>query len=389
MFRGLPHFKHPLRRTLAVALLILGVIGIGEFAVLSWRLFFAAEKPQPQLATTLPKPTAPPVAVATPVSTPPPPAPPLPVPAVDDQWAAAAERSLLALLPPPVPTPLPAPASTPAPVRREVTPESRVADLVNQSRLLRDRGDIGTSMARLRQAQAIYPNHTLIISEMALTYEKMGLPDKAVDQWRRIFEMGEKAGIYYAAAEAKLRTLQTPDEPRQETALSRPVTGGLSSEAPADFTPVLSLGNVGTTDDTGTTQPLRRLKLRVPIQARPGRQIEPREVVIQVFFYEQLKDGSVVETNANVTSSWSRRTNPAGDVFPVDWSSPDPEVLEVEYAQAEFDPKDPRTREKRNYFGFSVRLYYKGMIQAKLAEPQKILSLFAPPATLPSGDLPQ
>ena len=295
------------------------------------------------------------------------------------------EKSLVAVLP--KPTPIPVATPTPA---RPATPQSRVAELIDMARTLRDQGDTGTAMTRLRQAQAIYSNYAPIISEMAITYEKMGLTGKAIEQWRRIYEMGERAGIYYAAAEAKLRALQLPDPSPQELAATRLATGALSGDAGAQSGPLLSLGTVGTTDDTGNTQPARRLKLRVPILALPGSgPIQPRDVVIQVFFYEQLANGSVVETNANVTSSWARRMNPEGEVQAVDWSTADPEVLEVDYAQPEFDPKDPRTRERRNYFGYSVRLYYKGTLNAKFADPAKLLSQFIPPAALPSTDLPQ
>ena len=383
----------PLPKPMVVAaLLLLGVVTLGGLCLVAGHLFPGKAKPQVAVsrpagpvvaaATPHPSPSATPKAVQPPASSP---APPVGTPATDDPLAIAAERALVASLP--RPTPLSTPPPAPSPVRREVTQESRVIDLVNQARVLRDRGDTGTALTRLREAQAIFPSHSPIISEMALTYEKMGLKEKSIEQWRRIYEMGEGAGIYSVAAEAKLSVLQMPEMPRMEAGGARPVEGALMPGA--EGAPVLSLGNVGTTDDTGNTQPLRRLRLRVPIQARAGSQVDPRDVVIQVFFYDQLKDGSLVETNADVTSSWARRTNSAGDTLPVDWSAPDPEVLEVSYSQLEFDPKDPRTRERRNYFGYSVRVYYKGALEAKCAEPQKLLSRFIPPATLPTPDLPQ
>lgn len=300
--------------------------------------------------------------------------------------AAAAEKALLAGIPKPAPTPAATPQPTPA--RPVVTPQSQVNELIGMAKELRDRGDTGTAMTRLRQAQGIFSNYAPIVSEMAITYEKMGLTDKAIEQWRRIYQMGERAGIYYAAAEAKLRALQLPDTAAEETA-ARPVEGSLTPDTPADTAVVFSLGKVGTTDDTGTTQAARRLKLAVPIVARPGSRVDPRDVVIQVFFYEMLRDGTVVETNANVTSTWARRQNADGEVQPVDWSTSAPEVLEVTYAQPEYDPRDPRPRERRNYFGYSVRVYYKGVLNAKYADPQRLLGQFIPPAALPSSDLPR
>ena len=362
-------------RTFLAAIALLGVVALGEIGLLAWRISPQKAKPAEASAATsarrlpapaLPTPAAPAVGTAE-----------------EQIVAAAVEKSLVAALPKPVP------AATPAlaPPRPVVTPESQVAGLIDLARTLRDQGDTGTAMTRLRQAQAILANSPPVISEMAITYEKMGLADKAIVQWRRIYEMGEKAGIYYAAAEAKLRALQLPDSSPEEPA-SRLVAGALTPDAPAESGPVLSLGTVATTDDTGNTQPTRRLKLRVPILARSGSHIQPRDAVIQVFFYEQLKDGSLVETNGTVTSSWARRMNPEGEVQPVDWSTSAPEVLEVDYTQQEFDPKDPRTRERRNYFGYCVRLYYKGTLNAKFGDPVKLLSQFIPPAAIPSSDLP-
>jgi len=355
-----------------VIIALLGAIAVGEAGALVWLVFSGSAKrnASTSMATdntqTKPHNQLAPAARAM----------------EEDVVAAAVEKSLVSALPKPTPAPL----ASPIPPR--ITPESRVAGLIDLAKGLRDRGDTGTAMSRLREAQAIFSRYPPIISEMALTYEKMGLTDKAIEQWRRIYELGEAAGIYYAAAEAKLRALQLPDATAEEkTAAGRTPEGGLTPETLAG--PTLSLGNVGTTDDTGNTQPLRRLKLRVPILARSGSQIEPRSVVIQVFFYEKLNDGSVVETNANVSSSWARRMSPSGDVLPVDWSSPAPEVLEVEYAQPELDPKDPRAREQRNYFGYSVRVYYKGVLEAKFADPVKLLGQFIPPAALPTSDLPQ
>lgn len=361
--------RRSVSRTFLVAMILLGALGAGEMGVVAWRVFSGAQTGKPA-ATPAP-------AAATAAKK----------EAKKEEEALVAAAAEKALVTAAKGTPTPVATPTPAPVRPPVTPQSQVAELISLARSLREAGDTGTAMARLRQAQGIYSNYAPIVSEMAITYEKMGLADKAIEQWRRIYEMGERAGIYYAAAEAKLRALQLPD-PTPEEAAARSVAGSLTPDAD-DLLPRLSLGKVGTTDDTGTTQPARRLKLNVPIQARAGSKIDPREVVIQVFFYEQLRDGSIVETNANVTSSWARRMNAEGEPQPVDWSSAEPEVLEVTYAQPEFDAKDPRTRERRNYFGYSVRLYYKGMLNAKFADPLKLLGQFIPPTALPSSDLPQ
>jgi len=271
--------------------------------------------------------------------------------------------------------------------RETITPEARVNDLLGLARTLRDRGDTSTALTRLREAQVISPTNVQIISEMAATYEKMGLNEKAIEQWRRIYELGEQAGIYYAAAEAKLRALELPEATPTPTPVpvtdSLVQTGGLLPDgSPQLASPTMLLGAVGTIDDTGNSQPRRELTLRVPILAKKGVQVDVHDVVIQVFFYDQAEDGTIVETDANVSSKWNSS--------PVDWSTPDPELLDVSYSQPEADPKDPRSREHRIYFGYVVRLYYKGDLNAARAEPVKLLKLFPPPLTLqPQSDLPQ
>ncbi|XHR27809.1 MAG: tetratricopeptide repeat protein [Chthoniobacteraceae bacterium] len=388
----MPMPRRALSRTFLLAASLLGLAGAVETVSVTWH-FLAQPKGAPSLATAtpaLPQPSPAPTAAA--------------LKSEEEQLVAAAkEKSLVTGMATPTPTPAPA---APAPA----TPQMQVAGLIAQARELREAGDTGTAMSRLRQAQTIYSNYAPIVSEMAVTYEKMGLTDKAIEQWRRIYQMGTRAGIYYEAAEAKLRALQLPDLSPEEASASaaaraqrealagNPANGSLmpdrstgSNGGGKEATSVtLSLGKVGTTDDTGTSQPSRRLTLAVPIQARGGGKVDPRDVVIQVFFYETLRDGSVVETNANVTTSWNRRVNKEGEVQAVDWSTPDPETLEVTYAQPEFDSKDPRTKERRNYFGYSVRVYYKGVLNAKFADPPKLLGQFIPPAALPSSnDLPR
>lgn len=262
-------------------------------------------------------------------------------------------------------TPLPKPtpiASTPPP-----SPESRLTEMIEQARLLRDRGDANTALTRIREAQVISPDNPLIISELAVTYEKMSLEDKALEQWRRIYDMGETAGIYYAAADAKLKASEAVA--RQQVAEKEAAEA--AAKEPAGFQPgaALALGTITRAggDDAG------KFAIKIPIKSRPGASVEVRDVVIQVFFYDLLPDATIVQTNANVSSKWS--------TLPADWGDGDLEVLEVEYAQPPDDPKD-KTRGDRKFFGHVVRVYYKNELQAYSAEPVKLLKQYPPPLNL-------
>jgi len=256
----------------------------------------------------------------------------------------------------PKPTPVPAAAAA-----AKATMESRLGDLIDQARALRENGDTSTALTRLREAQAMSPDSALVISELATTFEKMGQTDKALEQWRRIYDMGESAGIYYQAADAKLKM----SEAASRTTVKESDTSGIQPGS------VLGLGSI-TAVEQAESGSLKKFVLKIPLKARPNSSIEVKDVVIQVFFYDLIDNTTIVQTNANVSSRWS--------TLPADWKDDDVEILEVEYAQPQ--PKAGKTAENRNYFGYVVRVYYKGELQDWRADQDKLRAKFPPPLTL-------
>ncbi|HEX8312586.1 MAG TPA: hypothetical protein VF614_14785 [Chthoniobacteraceae bacterium] len=275
-------------------------------------------------------------------------------------------------LPQPAATP---PKPTPVPLSRleAPPPETRFQELVAQGKTLRERGDMGNALTRLREAQALDPRSPLAIAEIAVTYEKMGLADRAGEQWKRIYEMGESAGVYWTAAEAKLKQTQAQAlRSVQGTAGAPP---GASAGAPVSSLradAILGLGEITATDITDA-QAEKRFSLKVPLRARGGTAIDVRHVVIQVLFYDMVDGKDIVQTNANVNSRWG--------TAPPDWENGETEILEVEYLQPIVTTSDT-PKENRKYFGHIVRLYYKDELQDARAEPIRLASQFPAPPTL-------
>lgn len=248
-----------------------------------------------------------------------------------------------------------------------------MAELVDQARALRERGDTSTALTRLREAQTITPNQALVISELAITYEKMGLTDKAMEQWRRIYEMGESAGIYFSAADAKLKAVEA-----QAQAASAPPAPAPAKEMDG-IQPgsQLGLGEMSLEEQADPTAS-RKFSLKIPIKARPNSKIDVADVVIQVFFYDMLDNKDVVQTNATVNYRWS--------TTPPTWQEDDIEILNVEYLQSQPDARARKAAEERKYFGYVVRVYYKKELQDMRADPVKLLKQYPPPLTLDSPD---
>ena len=265
---------------------------------------------------------------------------------------------------PPRPTPVPLTAFTP-----KVDP--RMTELVEQGKLLRNTGDTAGALVKLREAGALAPDNPLPIAETAYTYEKMSLPDKAAVEWRRILQMGEKAGFYYSAAKSKLDIA---------VSAARASSGGpaVATTNGGDFQngKSMTLGRVTIADDTGG--PGKRFTLAIPILAREGAVTNPRqEVVTQVRFYDQINGKEIVPTNANVAY---RFASP-----PADWTEGGTETLEVDYNQSLVGRDDP-SGENRRYYGYAVRIYFKGQLQSVTAEPMSLIQKFPEPEKLRNND---
>lgn len=301
---------------------------------------------------------------------------PTPVPSTPAPTAAASPAPALAAV---TPAPAsPAIASLPKPTPVEETqvalPQTRLDILIAEAKALRQKGDMSTAITRFREALAISPKNPQLFAELAVTYEKMDLDDKALEQWRAIYDMGEQAGIYYEAAEAKLKSAELA----QNANVGGSPTPFPESNSAVDANgfqqgAVLALVNISTDEKPETSEGYKRFTLKIPVKRRPDTKIDVAGVVIQVFFYDQLGDNTIVRTNANVSSHWGS--------LPADWVRDDVEILEVDYTQA--PPEPGKIEEGRHYYGYVVCVYYNKELQDQAADPISLIKSYPPPLTLP------
>lgn len=255
----------------------------------------------------------------------------------------------------------------------DAVPQTRFDELIAHGKQLRERGDTGNALTKFREANAMEARNPIAIAELAATYERMRLPDRASEQWRRIYEMGGAAGIYFSLAESKLKETQAraileamPGTAAAATPDLSAATDGIAAGA------LLGLGKI-VSEDLYDADSLKKFLLRIPIKARPRAKIEVRDLVIHVLFYDKVDGRNVVQTSANVNSKWA--TSPA------DWADSDTEELAVEYQL----PRPERTkRETREFFGYLVRVYYKQQLQAATAEPARLSEQYPAPPVLPT-----
>ena len=361
---ALPYSKHTPGRTFIVAICVLGIVALTQIGAIGWAFVKRASHP-------------PVIAVAS--------APALSPPKMRNSSAPGEEKETLMLgdpfdekdqslaangdtpettadpiMPPDKPQPIPQ-------ARLQPAPDSRLAETLQQARTLRDRGDMSNALVRFREAYALDPHNPEPIAEMAVTFGKMGLPDKAAENWKRVFDMGESAGVYFAAAEAKMK------EAMMATRVAVQDQGDPNAQVGGGNVATATFG-VGAVEsvDINDAKAMKRFALRVPVQLRLKTKINVKDIEIHVLFYDLLND-KLIRTNANITKRWT--------TAPTDWRDDDTEILEVEYLQPAPDPRDPK-RENRKYFGYIVRVYYKDELQATRAEPPILGQKFPASQTL-------
>lgn len=266
----------------------------------------------------------------------------------------------------------PTPVPSKAPV---VEPNNRFEELVLQGKQLRERGDMNTAITKFREAAAMDPKNPIAIAELAATYEKLGSNDRAGEQWRKILEMGDTAGIYFTLADAKLKatvaaTMREATRQMPEAGVEAAPTGPVEGIAPGATLGLLPV-RVEEEPDAGSA---KRFSLHIPVKCRPKTKMEVRDLVIHVLFYDIVDGQNVVQTSANVNSRWMTP--------PADWLDSDTEELAVEYNLPKPEAKAAK-RENRKYFGYIVRIYYKQQLQAAAAEPERLAQQYPPPPTLP------
>ena len=252
---------------------------------------------------------------------------------------------------PPRPTPVPLSVFTPK-------TDPRFLELIEQGRLLRGSGDTAGALVKFREAAALEPGNALAIAEQAVTFENMSLPDKAAEQWKRVLAMGERAGVYYSAAKSKLETAV------KDT--MRVTTGGPPEIAKGK---VLAIGGIALAEeeDAGAA---KKFAMTVPVRASTSEVVAVREMKVFVLFYERMNGKEITKTSANVSNRWTSA--------PVDWKDGGTETLEVNY---ELPVQQART-ERREYYGYIVRLYYRGELQDTKAEPVSLNQKFPAPYIL-------
>lgn len=238
--------------------------------------------------------------------------------------------------------------------------DKRAEKLLHDAVRARQQDDIGSAIAKLREAERLIPDHPRLWFELATTLELMGRTDKAAESYQKVYAMGaEITGPYHSLAQQKL------------TQGMRSIT----SEAPIEE--VIYLGNIEERRDPiidpgdGSTIGLT-LEITASIQSRPGVVIEDsvNDVYIAVHLVD-IVDGFKEELIASEPpkQDWLE--------LPVDWKDGGLETLRLTYKLPRMQDVQGLNPTSRKYLGYVIELYYKGRLVDLVARPRR-LARFTP-----------
>ena len=119
-----------------------------------------------------------------------------------------------------------------------------------------------------------------------------------------------------------------------------------------------------TLSETADPNAQSHLTLKVGVSPRTGTP-NGHTVRIIVSFFDLTKDNKLQPTNAQVGYHWLTSAD--------DWTDPTPKLLAATYVR----PKTQmRSSDGRRYGGFTVRVYFDGVLQDSQASSPELLTLF-------------
>ncbi len=222
--------------------------------------------------------------------------------------------------------------------------DPRSERLVKEGRTARVAGDMGLAILKLEEALADSPDDPVVLFELGLVHEAMGVFGEASRYYEEVFRMGVTgAGDLYGIAAEKLRD---------------------GFEQPSDMLGKIALGRVRIFNDPNAEEG-QRVVLSVPVQKAPGEEVEADEIEVAVTFFNKTDKGKIVQLE---DGSWAV---PSWVSLPFDWAGGE-ETLRMNYMIPRRDEQTAHLFGEISYYGQVVTLTYKGEVLDVQAWPRDL-----------------
>ncbi len=251
-------------------------------------------------------------------------------------------------------------APAPAPSEDQV---QRANALLAEAEKFGTEGNLAGVLEALTEADRLIPNEPGILLQIALTHRQMGDNFAASEGAKRVLALpAAQSDPAYASVRGDAQALLAQLD-GGAAADKKPVEKGASMMRDDFGIPIGAV--MGIVDCRLVNSDPGFKELRIATKASTSVTIDPGELKVVVYFYEQSDTGEIIQTGAKLLPDW---ISP-----PSDWTGGEPELLSVKYPLPATDRGDLAPLQ---YYGYVIGIYYKGEMQDWRADPVELLDQF-------------
>lgn len=274
--------------------------------------------------------------------------------------------------------PLPLGENSPPSVSPPPSVNERIQTLLLESQRFLDQGDPSLARNALLQAESLAPENIEVLKKLIELAEKIQNKELAADYHKKLLLI---TGITSDGLTPHPESLPIQPIAPKELPLTQKLEKNSLSEnestpsaTPPDVTPPstqllprldpstkkILIGTLEKKIIPSSTAKTEFL-LKIPIIASQSTEpIEPGKISIKLYFYEIQSDGKILPSNARLDVSFENR-RPT-------WSNRS-EILNALYSL-------PASQSNRSYYGYRMKVYYKGQFQNEISEPENLNEKF-------------
>ncbi len=238
------------------------------------------------------------------------------------------------------------PLPPPSPLTLPEIPDPVVEKLVNDARRARFASDIVLAITKLNEALITSPSCPAALFELGECYEEMKIYDRAREAYFKVTALGsEITGILYEKASDKLAN---------------------GFELPIDKVNRIVLGKIRVFSDSDFHDGQRTI-LSIPVQSDPGDAIHNNDVSMSIVPFDIVGAKKSIEP-----------ARAEGSTYKQQWSRPNPdwktgeEICHFTYIINPQPTHDAHLFGERKYYGYVVKLLYKGEVIDQQAFPRML-----------------
>jgi len=220
-------------------------------------------------------------------------------------------------------------------------------ELFEKALKAREEGDTQGALTSLKKADALSPQHPMILAEMATTYQQMGQDKKAAEHWEVVHLMGSKAGAYWDLANMAL-------------------SGQGLEKTDNQVNSVLQVTRHTAQTVTPQSNESERVVLKIHLKDTGDESVELKgdNMELRVFFFDLVNNTNFERSVAVTNHRWPTQ--------PYDWKGGSEEIIEVDYILPKLNDEEKAILGNRHYFGYVIELYYRDVLQDMVANPRRL-----------------